>query len=39
MIRTALLAASIVCAATPLVAADQFYREDLRIPAAAAGTR
>jgi dienelactone hydrolase len=39
MTRAALLAIWIVCAAIPPVAADDFYREDLRIPMNAAGPR
>jgi dienelactone hydrolase len=39
MTRAALLAALIICAAVRPLAADEFYREDLRIPMAAAGSR
>jgi dienelactone hydrolase len=39
MVRAALLAALIICAAARPLAADEFYREDLRIPMAAAGPR
>ena len=37
MMRGALLALLIFHAATPSAAADEYYREDLRIPMAAAG--
>ena len=39
MMRAAWLTVLIVCAALQPAAADPFYREDLRIPAAAAGAR
>src|SRR5260221_14608310 len=39
MMRAAGLTMLIVCAARKPAAADPFYREDLRIPAAAAGPR
>lgn len=39
MTRAALLAILIVCAAMRSLSADDFYREDLRIPFAAAGSR
>jgi hypothetical protein len=39
MIRAALLAVPIVCAAMQVAAADELYREDLRIPMAAADPR
>ena len=39
MLRTALVAVLVISALTHAVAADEFYREDLRIPMAAAGPR